>query len=177
MNEFISENKYILGISIIGLLILSLIFVSNAYAGIPSPVPGIGEKAATVKFTVYGTWVHSSIPGIADSVSIDKATHTIIGWSSYLAILPSGESLNVIDTQKAKLHYEIWDSSNNKVVDGDISFTLTSTWELSFAVRGLKPNTYTLKIFVYQYAEGWPWTGWYERANYEYSFTINPPSE
>ena len=102
MKDVLDEHKYILAILVIALLGLSLIFISNAYAGIPSPVPGLGEEAATVKFTIYGTWVHSSIPGVADTISIDKATHTVIGWSSYLAILPSGESLNVIDTQKAK---------------------------------------------------------------------------
>jgi len=177
MTGFISEYKYFLAFAIIGLLGLSIIFISNAYAGVPSPVPGLGEKAANVKFTVYGTWTHYSIPGVGDSISIDKVTHSVIGWSTYLAIFPYGDSLNVIDTSKAKLHYEVWDSSNNKVVDGDIQFDLTSAWEVSFIVRGLKPNTYTLKLHVFQYADQWPWTGWYERASYEYSFTINPPSE
>ena len=160
---------------IIGVLVLGFV-LSNANAGVPS-VPGVGVKAANVKFTVSGTWIHRSIPGVADTVKVDGATHTVIGWGYYLIILPNGDSLNVIDTSKGKLHYEVWDSSSNKVVEGDLDFTLTSAWQESFIVRGLKPNTYTLKVFVYQYADGWPWTGWYERASYEYSFTINPPSK
>ena len=63
MNESIHKNKYILGVILIGLLILSLIFMSNAYAGVSSPVTGFGEKVATVKFTAYGTWTHVSVPG------------------------------------------------------------------------------------------------------------------
>ena len=165
------------------ILLAGLSFIVNSYAGIPSPIPMLGEEAANVRFNVCGTWIHYDIPGVGDSISIDRVSHSVVGWGRYLAIFPSGDSLNLIDTSKAKLHYEIWDSSGNKVVDRDIEFDLSSGWEVTFTVRGLKPNTYTLKISISQYSEfsvGIPftpsWSEWVERASYEYTFTIYPPS-
>lgn len=175
INMFELEEGTITKILILGVAAaIALYMVSQAYAGIPAP-PGLGEPAANVKFIVSGTWVHVSIPAVPDTITIKNVQHQIIGWGYYLTVLPTGDSLNIIDTSKAKIVYEVWDSSNNRVVTGNLEFDLTSAWQVEFIVRGLKPNTYTLRIFVFQYADGWPWTGWYERTSYEYSFTIQPP--
>ena len=133
-----------------GLAVLFLV-LSGIYGGVPVP-GGLGEEVAKVRIYVSGVWVHYGFPGIPDTVSIQSIDYVVEDWYNVLSFLCTSmyPVHGLGDKDDAKIVYEIYDDSSNKVKEGEVYFKLYHGWKTSFTISGLKPGTYNMKVAVYQ---------------------------
>lgn len=129
-----------------------------AYAG-EIPAIGSGVAVCDVKVTVNYRWTNVEFPGVPDTVKITSLTVHGQNWREvFLSLTPTVQNVayefNVIDTDKAKLVWELRNSEGETVRSGTISgLTLHPEGSWIFNIPRVQPGTYTVTVSVYQWWE------------------------
>ena len=145
--------------------------VYSEFGGIPAP---FGRRVAEVKIVVKGSWIHYGVPGFSDMVTIEDVDYYVVRWYNVLSLFSTYPTMGMGDTDDAKICYEIYDTSNNKVRSGEVYFKLQSGWMVTFNVKGLEPGVYNVRLTVYQ-----KWTlfglqsSWSSRCSKTVTITVN----